>query len=249
MNTNEATQVPADFMSVTWRRRQGEGEGLQRVAIPAPVGIDAKEPRMSIQVKIAETSTEIDQLFQLRHRVFCEERRYMRPTPDGRLYDRFDSLPGVANVIAIVDGEVAGGWRLVEETGAGLPAYDYYDFASQLPRRSSVRLSSVGMVVIHPDHRGKKLFFPMSCVGHRWAVQRGISHILAPASPEMVPLAADLGYVPLTPEFFHERLRLKVTPMVLDMLQMSSRLANAVVGRIEATRREGGANRGAKTAA
>lgn len=203
---------------------------------------------MSIQVKIAETSDELDQLFQLRHRVFCEERRYMRPTPDRRLSDRYDSLPGVANVIAIIDGEVVGGWRLVEETGSGLPAYDYYDFASQLPRRGT-RLASVGMVVIHPDHRGRKLFFPMSCVGHRWAVQRGISHILAPASPEMVPLASDLGYVPLVPQFFHERLRLKVTPMVLDMLQMSSRLANAVVGRIEAARRDDGVDRGAKSAA
>jgi N-acyl-L-homoserine lactone synthetase len=182
----------------------------------------------SIQVKLAETSREIDQLFQLRHQVFCEERGYSAETPDRRAFDRFDALPGVANFIAIADGRVVGGWRIVEESGAGLPAYDYFDFESRLPQSADVRVGSVGMLVTHPAYRRSRLFFSLISAGHLWAARRGLTHLLAPAAPEVEPLARRLGYVALTPQFCHERLRLKVTPMLLDMQRMSAPLATSV---------------------
>lgn len=183
---------------------------------------------MSVQVKLAETGAELDQLFQLRHQVFCEERGYAPRTPDRRLYDRFDIFPGVGNFIAVADGQVVGGWRIVEERGAGLPAYDYFDFASALPPSGDRRLGSVGMLVIAPAHRRGRMFFSLISLGHRWAAQRGLTHLLAPAAPDVEPLARRLGYEALAPRFFHDELRLWVTPMLLDMQQMSAHLAASV---------------------
>lgn len=183
---------------------------------------------MSVQVKLALTGAEFDQLFQLRHRVFCEERRYVAETPDRRLYDRFDAFPGVANFVAIVDGQVVGGWRIVGECGAGLPAYDYFDFESWIPRSEDVHVGSVGMLVIQPAHRRGRLFYSLICAGHQWAVRRGLTHLLAPAAPDVEPIARRLGYVALTPRFFHEGLRLQVTPMVLDMQQMCAPLSASI---------------------
>src|SRR5438067_6804021 len=88
--------------------------------------------RMSIRVKLAQTSDELDQIFRVRHRVFVEEDGYMAEWPEQRIYDRFDAFPTTANVIAIADGRVVGGIRYVEPAPVGLPVDDYVDFTPYL---------------------------------------------------------------------------------------------------------------------
>jgi N-acyl-L-homoserine lactone synthetase len=186
---------------------------------------------MATRIKLAETSEELDQLFQLRHQVFCEERGYAQPTHDGRLHDRFDAFPGVANFIAVVGGRVVGGMRIVEESGAGLPAHDYFDFTSRVAGGGDSRIGSVSMLVVHPAHRKGPLFFLLAGMGHSWAARRGLTHLVAPVSPDAEVPGRRLGYEALAPRFFHEGLRLTVTPLLLDMKRMSGHLAAFVARR------------------
>ena len=63
-----------------------------------------KAVRVTVRIRLARTTDELDQVFALRHRVMVDEEGYMPAQPDGRLADRFDAYPTTANVIALVDG-------------------------------------------------------------------------------------------------------------------------------------------------
>lgn len=177
---------------------------------------------MFVRIKLAETADELDQLFRLRHRIFSEECRYAPAAGDRRLFDRFDAFPAVCNAIAVADGRVVGGLRIVEDCGLGLPADEYFDFTPHLPPRA--RVGSTGMAVIDPRHRGTQIFMPLAGVSHTWAARRGLTHLALPISPNAEHLGPVLGYEPLAPRFFNERLGLFVTPMLLDTSRMGKKL-------------------------
>src|SRR5260370_7246565 len=88
---------------------------------------------MTIRVKLAQTTNELDQLFRVRHRVFVEEDGYMPERPGRRIYDHFDAFPTTANVIAIADGRVVGGVRFTEPSSAASPPDAPFDFVPHLP--------------------------------------------------------------------------------------------------------------------
>jgi N-acyl-L-homoserine lactone synthetase len=123
------------------------------------------------------------------------------------------------------DGRVVGCVRVVEESGAGLPAQDYYDFAPRLPRSGVARVGSMGMMAIHPCYRRGGIFFVLVGMGHYWAARRGLTHLIGAVAPGAEPLVRSLGYEALAPQAFHEGLRRWAIPMLLDMNRMSARLA------------------------
>lgn len=186
---------------------------------------------MTVHIKLADTADEFDQLFQLRHRVFSEEKGYAHARDDGRLCDRFDAFPGVANVIAVIAGRVVGGLRIVADRGAGTSADAWFDFAPHLPPRGASRVGSVGMLVIDSRYRKGPVFFPIVGVAHTWASQQRLTHLVAPLAPGVEPAAYPLGYVALAPRFRHEGTGLWVTPLVLEMKHMSARLASFVAAQ------------------
>ena len=86
---------------------------------------------MSIRIKLAEAPEEIDAALRLRHKVFVEHDQKFAPTPDKRLYDRFDCCSTSVVFIAIVDGQVVGTARLNRDDNTlGFPADEYFDFRS-----------------------------------------------------------------------------------------------------------------------
>jgi N-acyl-L-homoserine lactone synthetase len=183
---------------------------------------------MSIRVKLAQTSDELDQIFRVRHRVFVEEDGYMAQRPERRIYDRFDAFPTTANVIAIADGRVVGGIRYVEPAPVGLPVDDYFDFTPYLPPAPS-RVGACGMLVLEKEYRGQpRLTFAMNGMGYYWAVSRGLTHIVGAANPEREASFRKVGYTSVAPEFFHTQKRLRVLPMILDLQHMNDRLLDFV---------------------
>lgn len=69
----------------------------------------------------AQYRKELDQYFQLRHRIFCEKLNWVPCKTDRKEVDRFDSLFNV--YILCIDeetGQVAGGVRLMPTTGPTL---------------------------------------------------------------------------------------------------------------------------------
>jgi hypothetical protein len=174
---------------------------------------------MSVRIRLARTTDELDQLFSLRHRVMVDDERYLPPQPDGRLADRFDAYPTTVNVIALVDDRIVGAVRFVARTPAGTSADEYFDFAPFLPPQA-VDVAA-GMLVLEPAHRGTpRLLRAMLGMGYDWALRRGATHVLAPANPRRRSGCVRMGYRVVAPEFRHEHSGLPVVPMILDLADL-----------------------------
>lgn len=183
---------------------------------------------MTIRIKLAQTTAELDDLFRTRHRVFVEEMRYMPGTHDGRILDRFDAFPTTANVVALFDGRVVGGLRLVEPSEAGAPADEYFDFRPYLPP-GATRVGSGSMLLLDPEYRNTpRLTFAMLGMGYYWAVSRNLTHLTGAAAPEAEELFTGAGYKPVAPRFFHEPTHLHVTPVILDVSELNDRFLSFI---------------------
>ncbi len=177
---------------------------------------------MTVRIRLARTTDDLDQLFALRHRVMVEEESYMPAQPGGRLVDRFDAYPTTANVIALVGERVVGAIRFIERTPVGTSADEYFDFRPYLP--ADARDVTSSLLVLERAHRGTpRLVFAMFGMGYCWAIERGATHILAPANPERREGFRRSGYRVVADEFLHEPTGLPVLPMVLALDELEDR--------------------------
>jgi len=181
---------------------------------------------MAIYVKMAETPQEIDGIFQTRHRVFVEEENDMPARLDSRFFDRFDAYPSTGNVIAVDDGRVIGGVRVVEATELGTPADEFFDFADYLPG-DVVKLGAGSWFCLERKYRGlPRLSFALMGMSYRWALSRGISHIVCPIRPCAARLFWRNGYKPLASQLFVEKKKLHFIPAILDLKELNHRFMN-----------------------
>lgn len=181
---------------------------------------------MKILIKVADTAAELDQLFRVRHDVFCREQHYMVEQHDGRLVDRFDAFPGTANFVAMVEGEVVGGVRMLDPGAVGFPAQDYFDFSGHIP--AGARVASGSMFVVSRRMRRSHLPFALAGMGYHWLLLRGVTHVAIIASPVAEPSFLATGYRMLAPRHRHEASGLIVTPMLLALADLEPRLASFV---------------------
>lgn len=182
---------------------------------------------MSARIKVATTPEEIDAVFQVRHRVYVEEEGYMSPRPDGRIYDRFDAFPTVANIIAVVGDRVVGTIRFMEESPAGTSPDTYFDFSPYLPTGQKVG-ASAQLAVEREYRRRPGLTFSLMGMGYYWALSRGITLLKGAANPDVFPMFKDTGWEPIAPEFYHEGFKLRVVPLLLDMTKLNDRFLDFI---------------------
>jgi CRP-like cAMP-binding protein len=183
---------------------------------------------MAVRIRQATSPTDLDQLFQVRHRVFVEEQRYFRPVSDGRLVDRFDAFPTTANIVASAHGRIVGGVRIVEPSPVGAPVDELFDFRPHLPD-TNVRVGSGSMLVVEPEYRRiPRVTFAMLGMMYYWALVKGLTHITGVAAPEAEKLFLGSGYEPVQARFFHEPTALWMLPVVLDIGRLNDRFATFV---------------------
>jgi N-acyl-L-homoserine lactone synthetase len=179
---------------------------------------------MGVRIKMASTAEELDELFQVRHRVFVREKRYFLPVADGRLLDRYDAFPTTANIVALHEGHVVGGVRIVEPSGCGTPADAFFDFDPHLPLGASV--GSGSMLVMEEQFRKvPRVTFAMLGMMYYWALCKGLTHITGVAAPDAEPLFLGSGYRPVRPRFFHEATQLWALPVILDIVELNDRFS------------------------
>jgi len=177
---------------------------------------------MAILIKVAETAEEIDGLFRTRHKVFVEEGGYMAPRPDGRIFDRFDAYPNdaMANIIAVDDGHVVGGVRVIKATAVGLPTDHFFDFSSYI-RTDISEVGNGGMFCLESGYRQSRIAFYLMSMVHYWFLSKGLSQILVVINPEIKNLLTRVGYKPVAPEMYDEEQQLPFVPMILYMNDLS----------------------------
>ena len=177
---------------------------------------------MTVRIRLARTTEELDQVFALRHRVMVEEEGYMPAQADRRLSDRFDAYPTTANVIAVVEDRIVGAVRMIERTAAGTSADEYFDFRPFLP--PAARDVTGGMLVLERAHRSTpRLVFAMLGMGYYWAIGRGATHVIAPANPERRESLLRTGWRIVADEFRDEHKGLPTLPMILDLDELDDR--------------------------
>jgi hypothetical protein len=177
---------------------------------------------MTVRVRIARTTEELDAVFRLRHQVFVEEEHYMPPRSDRRIADRFDAYPTTANIVAIVEGRIVGAIRFLERSVAGVSTDEFFDFTPFVP--AGICDGSSGMLVLARRYRSvPRLVVSMVGMGYYWAASRGIELLLGAINPERREAFLRSGYREVAPEFHHEERGLDVQPVILELDAMSDR--------------------------
>ena len=179
---------------------------------------------MGVRIKIAATADELDELFQVRHRVFVREKRYFPPVDDGRLLDRFDAFPTTANIVAMSADHVVGGVRIVEPSGSGAPADEFFDFRPYLPEGAIVGSGSM-LVMDEEFRRVPRVTFAMLGMMYYWALCKGLTHITGVAAPEAVKLFLGSGYKPVAKAVLHGPSQLPALPVMLDIVELNDRFS------------------------
>jgi N-acyl-L-homoserine lactone synthetase len=175
-----------------------------------------------VRIRLARTAAELDALFALRHRIMVDDEGYLPPQAGARLADRFDAYPTTANIVALVDDRIVGGIRFTERSAAGTAADAYFDFAPHLP--DGARDVAAGMLVLERAYRATpRLSFALFSMGYHWSIQRGATHVLAPANPRRRDGCLRMGYHAVAPAFVHEPSGLPVVPMILDLAELDDR--------------------------
>lgn len=177
---------------------------------------------MTVRIRLAETTEDLDALFRLRHRVFVEEKGWFPRQPDGRVADRFDAYPTTANIIAVIDGRVVGGIRFAAAGPPGMPTDRYFDFSPFLP--PDARAFSGSMLCVEPDQRNiRRLVSAMIGIGYYWGLTQGLTHLVGATNPRVAPIFLATGARAAAPEFVDELTGLAVVPVVIDLSGLDGR--------------------------
>ncbi len=178
---------------------------------------------MATVVKVARTAQELDDVLWLRHEVYVlEDGKFGGSSlPSERIVDRFDALPTVANIIAYDEGVPAGTLRINLDSGAGLPAEEYYDFcefrgdaSSKSYEPNKLKFASGGMLAIREKWRRRRdviqaLFKTAIGMLNHW----GVSHMIASVNYETVSIYRRLGFQPLEEAIWIDSIGNKIVPM------------------------------------
>lgn len=179
---------------------------------------------MSTRLKIAQLAREVDDVLCLRHQVYVVEDGKFggEPLPGGRIIDRFDAMPFVANIVAYHAGVPIGTIRIVKQTDAGLPAEEFLDFSRY---KSTIEASferpifaSAGMLAI--THEGRKrrdvimaLFKMATGVCMSW----GVTHVVANANHETTSVYEHLGFERLAEKSWEPSINNYIVPMACSL--------------------------------
>ena len=182
---------------------------------------------MTVRVREARTSAELDDVFRLRHQVFVDEEHYMQQHADARIADRFDAYPTSTNIIALVDDQIVGAIRFMKRSPAGISTDEFYDYTACI--EPEPRDGASGMLVVARSRRTTpRLVTSMMSMGYLWAAAHGITRLFGTINPERLAAFRATGYRQVAPQFHHPVRDLDVIPMTLELTSISPHFADFI---------------------
>jgi len=182
---------------------------------------------MAIRIKVARSAEELDNVFWLRHQVYVAEDKKFgdRGFPDQRISDRFDALPGVANIIAYDEDEPVGTIRVNLDSSVGLPSEKYFNFhPARLEVRKAVKkvknkpiFVSAGMLAVRKNWMRRSnviyaLLKTATGILHSW----GATHLIATVNHDTISMYGRLGFEALGEPRWVESIGNHVVPMIAE---------------------------------
>lgn len=185
---------------------------------------------MSVLIKIARTAKELDDVYNLRYRVYVEERGKFEAASsyNPRIVDHFDTVPGVVNVVAYCGDQAIASIRVNEDSDIGLPAEHYFDFSEirdslhrqfhkeQKSRRGKQpNLMSGSMLAVHKDWRNRRnVIFSLFKCASGVMYSREATHIICSISEETLSMYGRLGFETVADSEWKEEVNDHMVPIM-----------------------------------
>lgn len=170
---------------------------------------------MGIRIRIATSTSELEDLFRLRYRVYVDQEGAMPETSSKMIFDRFDAYPDTANVVALDNDRVVGGVRFVAPSVAGTSAEELYDY-TRVVQIHGGRIACGSMLCLDRGHRAGSIGDGMLSLGLAWLRSLSVSHVLVCANPNARNFLQRNGWAPIAGETMNDERNLRVLPMSLD---------------------------------
>jgi len=151
---------------------------------------------MPLRIQLAETEDLLEQVFRLRHDVFCQEKNLIQARADQVVVDQFDTFPASRIFVALDDADqVIGSVRVTLDNAVGLPADEYFDFRAHVPDDS--RCMSVNMYCIAQAHRSAIVASGLMLMCGYCAMDNEIDYVFMPLNPTIKNLIRRIGARPV----------------------------------------------------
>lgn len=170
---------------------------------------------MAIRITLAKTSAQIDEALKVRYRVFCLEDGKLCPFEGDRIFDRFDTYDTTHHLVIQDGSRVVGTMRMTVDSAVGIPGDESYDFRSHLP--SGYKLLNAGMYCVEREFRRPTVAMGAIQMSTYFAVQNGITHVVAPINPVIAKLLFRVGFKALGEKIEDPHFDLPIIPVLLDV--------------------------------
>lgn len=187
----------------------------------------------NLTVKIASTAQEVDAVFRGRHRVFVETDRYMKPSSDARLHDRFDCYPTSANVIAMHEGSVVGGMRLTIPSAVGTSSEEMFDFRKVFPALTNDYITASWFFLERHFRSISRAAYGIAALAYAWSQSKGRDRLFCVINPDVAQSALRIGFAKLAEPIYDDKKQLTFVPMMLEFSTLSAEM-RMVMNRIVA---------------
>lgn len=176
---------------------------------------------MPIRIQHAQDEQHIEQVFRLRHRVFCQEENLFQTNGTPFVLDRYDAFPASRLFVALgEENEVVGSVRVTLDNAVGLPADEYFDFRAHVPRDS--RIMSVSMFCVAKPYRSAMIANGLLSMCAYYALSKQVDYICAPLNPSIGNLIRRIGAKPMTEDVLSvPNLNVGFLPYLLHVADMN----------------------------
>jgi len=151
-----------------------------------------------IEIKIAETPEELEEVFRLRFEVYKNE-DYIDPKdyPDGRLTDEYDKHS--VSFLAVKNNEYVGTVRLVKNSDLGFPTEHAFNILEFPPNFLQAKTACLSKFCVTKKYRGSLVSMGLLKKALKYSQEKGITYWLFDTTAKLANFFETITGVHLTP--------------------------------------------------
>jgi GNAT superfamily N-acetyltransferase len=146
------------------------------------------EPDRRLELKIAETQSELTACFSLLHDAYVAS-GFMKADPSGLRVTIYHALPTTTTLCAKYDGKVVGTISMIREGVFGFPLQTVFDL--EHVRAKGGNIAEISALAVHPDFRktGGAILFPLMKFMYEYCTEYfDTRHLVIAVNPEKIEL-------------------------------------------------------------
>lgn len=143
---------------------------------------------------IADDPKEIEDIYRLRYKVYCEEYGYIdkKLFPDGLEKDKYDESSSYL-VIRDKKNEVAATVRIIKNSEEGFPIQEHFSFNIDTSKIDQDRLVEISRLIVAKKYRRKHLIIFLLKGLSVYAINKNVSHAYCVIDEKLYPMLLKLS--------------------------------------------------------